>query len=548
MSYLVKMRRKQLIALEASALAAVLFACSQHPVFAQNRTAFAGQRNAIDYAYGVNPRGPAALQVAPGGGTTTTGSGTLTLSLGYTTAADGTQFAPLNVNAPVIVGAGSSMETVTPTAVNCNTPAIYMSCSFTATFTYTHGTGENIASGSVGLQESINIQKGSGGGAVFVTPDWASYGGTNAIIAAAAPYSSVYIQDERGQNGTSAYGSLYWTMQPTTLSSLAVPTPTLSSTTAVFSGSGGTWTATAAYLCYTYVDALGGEGPCSATSNQTPTANNSLTVASPVASTGAVGWRMYAGASYNAAYLLPITSTACTLTTLEAVIPACAIGSSGTWPAIYTTTTTLRPNAQTSPVVNVNLPYPQGHTTFGYIPSGTPPEIFQTHYGPFVAFGSTTMGQTDVIGAVNLPAGFLNYIGRTVRISGKLALTVNTAAVPTVTVGLGWAGGLTAGAPIAVCTLTGAAYGSSAAYNAVFDCDITTNAAGTTAVATTMTNGKLWYAPAAGGAGAVTVDTGTAAITTLGFFSQDTVYIEYTSGTNTSSAVQLLDLHVETLQ
>jgi hypothetical protein len=257
---------------------------------------------------------------------------------------------------------------------------------------------------------------------------------------------------------------------------------------------------------------------------------------------------MYAGASYNGAYLLPITSSACTLTTLERVIPACAIGSTGTWASIFVNTTTLRPNAATSPTVNLNLPYPQGHTTFGYQPSGLPGEIFQTHYGPFTAFGSTTSGQADVLGSVNLPTGFLNSIGRVIRITGKLALTVNTAAVPTLNVALGWVGGTTAGAPVNVCTITGAAYGSSAAYNAKFTCDLTVNAAASTAAGTVMTSGALVYAPAAGGAGASTIDTGTAAIASLGLFAQNTVYVTYTSGTNTSSAAQLLDLHVETLQ
>lgn len=512
---------------------------------AQNRTSFAGVRNAVDYAYGVVPNvSPLIIDI----GSNTTGSAsTVTVRFGSVTAGDGKTFSPLNVNAPILVGGPTNQETVTPSAVSCSTPAIYDTCQVTATFTKTHGQGESISSGSVGLQEAINIQSAAipvGGGLVAIESGWVTYGGTTSIITSAAALSDVAIVDNRG-----GATQQYWTMQPTTLTTLAVPTTLTSSTVTFQTSPAGTFASSAYYLCLTYIDALGGEGPCSATYNATPGAgSSSMTVTSPAASTGAVGWRMYAGASYNAAYLLPITSSICTLTTLESVLPACAIGAGATFLTAPTTTTTLRPNAQTSPTVNVNLPYAQGHTTFGYEPTGTLPLPFQTDYGPFTAFGSTTSGQVDVIGGLNLPAGYLNQIGRAVRISGKIAATVNTAAVPTVTISLGWVAGTTAGAPVAVCTNTGAAYGSSAAFNLTFDCTLTTNALGASA-ATIMTKGLMQYNVAAGGAaGVTTIDTGTAAIASLGLSEQNTVYVSYTSGSGTSSAVQLLDLHFETLQ
>ena len=259
---------------------------------------------------------------------------------------------------------------------------------------------------------------------------------------------------------------------------------------------------------------------------------------------------MYAGTgSLATAYLLPLTSTVCTLTQLESVIPACAIGSSAVIPTAPTTTTELKPNTQTTPTVNVNQQFPIGHTTFAYLPSGSPPVPFQTHYGPFVAYGSTTSGQYDILGTARLPTGYLNAIGRVIRVSGKIAATVNTAAVPTVTISITWPGGLTAGLPIAVCTNTGAAYGSSAAYNLTFTCTMTVNAPGATAIGTIMTDSTMCYNVAAGGAAAVcTIDTGTAAIGSLGLFAQNSIDVIYTSGTNATSAVQLLDLHIETLQ
>ena len=510
---------------------------------AQNRTRFAGRYNALDYAYGAFSGAPNALQVATG--TTATGAGTLTIVSPVVTLGDGTTIFPLSTAAKILVGTGSTQDSVTPTSLsNCNYAAAYATCQVTATFTYVHGTGENIASATMGVSEAINAALSMGGGAVAVDAKWTGSGGTTAMVSGAPSYSDVWIEDLRGVGS-----NLYWTMQPSTLTSLAVPT-TLAAGTVVFAAAPvGTWANSAYYFCVTYVDALGGEGPCSATYNQTPTLNYSVTITTPAASTGAVGWRFYAGASYNAAYLMPIDSTHCTLTTLESIMPACAIGSNGGWIAPPLTTTTLRPNGQT-PTVNLNLPMPQGHTTFSYMPTSAAPLPFQTHYGPFPAFGALTSGQVAVVGSVNLPAGYLNVIGRTIKISGKIALTtLNTATLPYITIGLGWVGGLTAGAPVAVCSLVPAAAGATATANQTFTCTITTNAAGATAVATAVTNGYELLVAAAGGAlTGATVDTGTAAIGSLGFFAQNTLYVTYTSTTNVTAGEQLLDLHVETLQ
>jgi len=193
---------------------------------------------------------------------------------------------------------------------------------------------------------------------------------------------------------------------------------------------------------------------------------------------------------------------------------------------------------------------PQGHTTFSYQPTGSLPQPFQTSFGPFPAFGALTSGQIAVLGTVSLPTGYLNVIGRSIRVTGKIALTtLNTATLPYITIGLGWVGGLTAGAPVSVCALVPAAAGSTATANQTFSCTITTNAVGATAIASAMTNGYELLVAAAGGAlTGATIDTGTAAIGSLGFFAQDTLYITYTSTTNSTGGEQLLALNVETLQ
>lgn len=533
------------------ALAALLSTFLALPAFGQNALSrFAGTRNAIAYAYGIT-QNVAPLSIAPNGGNTSTGSQTITLNACYTTAADGTNFYPLAINAPVTVDIGSNQETVTPTAVSVATPIPGQgNCTLTATFAHTHGTGTLVTSGSVGLQEAINLANlgvpgTSPGGVVAVDGAWTTYGGTNSTITSAAPFSNVTIDDNRGQTQS------YWSMQPTTLTSLAVPT-TLAAGTVVFTAAPvGTWANSAYYFCVTYVDALGGEGPCSATYNQTPTANYTANITSPAASTGAVGWRAYAGASYNAAYLLPVTSSACTLTTLETVMPACAIGSNGQWPTAPTTTTTLRPQPQTSLTVNLANPLPQGHTTFAYEPTGTVvPVPFQTHYGPFPAYGSLSAGNIAVLGSVNLPTGFLNTIGRTIRLTGKITSgSMNTATLPTLNVRVDWVGGTTAGAGVNTCAFEGVAVGATKTYQIPFNCTLVTNAVGATAIGTLMPDGYMaLQAQDISANGIIYADSNTAAVGSLGLFAQDTLNVLYTSTTNTTAAPQLLDLNVEVLQ
>jgi hypothetical protein len=522
-------------------LVALLALVAIGPLAAQNRTRFGGRYEAIDYAYGNTVGGaqPAALSILTGN--SATGSQTAIVAFGYTTAGDGRVFTPLATNAPILVGGGSNQETVTPSAVSCSTPTAYGTCTFTATFVNVHGTGDSIVSASFGLQEAINLAQSDGGGSVIVDQAWSKRGGLTSTITSASPYSNVTVEDMRS-------GDQYWSMQPTTVTVLAVPT-TLTSGTAVFSGTSGTWTNAAQFTCVTYVDALGGEGPCSATFNQTPSANTSLTITSPAASAGAVGWRAYAGASYNAAYLLPVTTSACTLSTLESVMPACAIGANGTWPAIFLTTTTLRPQGQ-SPTVNLANPFPQGHTTFAYEPTGSLPQSFQTDYAAFPAYGSLTAGQIAVVGSINFPAAFLNVIGRTVQLSGKITTgSVNTATLPTLNVRLDWVGGTTAGAGVNTCAFEGVAVGATKTYEAPFVCTLTTNAVGATAIGTVQPGGYMaLQAQDISANGLFYADSNASTVGSLGLFAQVTANVLYTSTTNTTAAPNLLDLHVKVLQ
>lgn len=528
-------------------------------VHAQNIGAgFGGVKNAIDYAYGWPGVTASSLNIAPNGGNTATGTATITLNTGVVGVSNQGPFSPLAVGTPIYVGFGSNQDLVTPTVVsNCGAGQPIGTCQVTGTgFNNLHGPNEPVLSGTYGIQEAVNAANGANGGEVWISNAAAQLGSSTAILAAiatAASYPNVIILNNAG---TVLGPNKYWSMQPSTLTSLAVPA-TLAAGTVVFAVAPvGTWANSSYFFCVTYVDALGGEGPCSLTYNQTPTLNYSATITSPVASTGAVGWRFYAGASYNAAYLMPINSTHCTLTTLESVMPACAIGSNGGWIAPPLTTTSLRPNATVttgalaSPTVNIDAIQPQGHTAFAYQPTGSVPVPFQTHYGPFPAFGSTTSGQLDILGSIQLPTGFLNTIGRTVRLKGKITGgSVNTATLPILTVVVSWAGGTTAGVGLTTCSFEGVAVGATKTYTGPFECTLDTNAIGATAVGSLMPSGYLsLQASDVSAVAQVYSDSNVAAVGSLGLFSQDTVNLVYTSNTNTSGGPQLLGLDIEILQ
>lgn len=184
---------------------------------AQNRASMFGVVNAWDFAYGVNQQSP-PLQVLSG--STGTGSYTLTVAFGNAaTGASGIVFAPLSTSAPITVGGGTNMETVTPTAVSCTTPAQYQTCSVTATFTYSHGNGDQIRSGDGGLQEAAAFVVAQGSGAVALSPAWFKWaGGHSAGLTALVTYHSLAtttytVLDYYGVTGALSYaaasGSVY---------------------------------------------------------------------------------------------------------------------------------------------------------------------------------------------------------------------------------------------------------------------------------------------------------------------------------------------------
>ena len=154
---------------------------------------FSGLYNAADFAYGINKTAP-ALQVISG--PNAAGAGSLTLAFGTFNLADGTSVSPLATTAPIIVGGDSAMETQTPSGVSTSTPLVYGSTTVTYTnWTYVHGNGDSVRSGTVGLQEALNFCALKGGGIVMLDAAWYAMGGTAAILAAATVPATVTIWD-----------------------------------------------------------------------------------------------------------------------------------------------------------------------------------------------------------------------------------------------------------------------------------------------------------------------------------------------------------------
>lgn len=171
------------------------------PSYAQNRTSFAGLRNAVDFAYGIQSN-VAPLRVDQGN--TATGAGTIVLAFGNVTLPDGTTFMPFSTTAPITVGIGANAETVTPSAVSCGTPQVYSTCAVTATFSNLHGTGDIVTSGTFGMAEAVNYAHSKGGGLVAFDAAWVAQGGATSQFATKTyGWANVALLDYRGTgNGT----------------------------------------------------------------------------------------------------------------------------------------------------------------------------------------------------------------------------------------------------------------------------------------------------------------------------------------------------------
>ena len=174
---------------------------------------FAGLVSAAQFAYGTSISDAPALQVLQG--STSTGAYTI-LCAPPSPASSGGSLIPVTVNTKITIGSDSGIETVLPTAVSTNNLGQLL---ITATFTYAHGTGAQVRSGTYGLQEAAEYVKARGGGLVVLSPAWfAAEGGHSsgltALVAEKSLATSTYtVLDYSGVSGAKSYtaasGSVY---------------------------------------------------------------------------------------------------------------------------------------------------------------------------------------------------------------------------------------------------------------------------------------------------------------------------------------------------
>jgi hypothetical protein len=434
------------------------------------------------------------------------GAGTMTLDNCYPTMGQSTNprpIFPFAVNVPVTIIDGANTETglavtsVTQPTANTASSTNAFSCAITATFANAHGGGVSIISGDNGLAEAINDAH-STGGVVVLDP---GSGVTDAQInTTTALFHNVGLEDVRS-------GPVkYWNLQGTGTTYLAAPT-TLTAVTALPSatpvGAFGTGTY---FMCVSYVDVAGQEGPCSATFSQAGLATGSFIFSGPAASTGAVGYTIYislTSGTYSLAYQVPLTSSVCTLTTVETITPACAVANT-TYGQSAATATVTAITVNTSPVdmqvggVSGTLltGNPNGRTTYAYVPSsrlassGIPTTELAFTVG---GIGSAT---PISIGTVNLPAGFMNQVGKTLRVCGKFLNTDVNSSVQNINFYWDAAGSNTAGSPVKIGGLQATGTGTAAAYEGSFCENFVTTVSGAGATAGSMlpSAGNLNYA------------------------------------------------------
>jgi len=496
------------------------------------------------------------------------GTGGLQLADG-TTLSLGTVFSTLT---PTIIDFGQgNQETVTPTAVSIGTcPAGNlgvggsMQCvTFTGSFSNTHGQSAVVIDGSYGAQTAANYAFQLGGGVVIVDGVWATMGGTNAMLSALVPFANVSVEDFRG--GTPRFWNVTPTgaafAAPTTLTAQAACDATHQFCSDANVAGSASWGGTV-FGCVTYVDIAGNEGPCSATASFTSVASKAINIASPAAATGAVGWIPYLSLSagtYAQAYQIPVTSSVCTLTTLETVIPACAIANT-TYNQVTSTfgkNTLFNGGAQiASYPVNTGMHFPalgsvamtaasltpisNSSVSYSYAPSNRvgAPGISSANVVNYAASGSSATTIPNAIASWSIPANYFNYVGAEFRVSGKFTYTDGGDTSTKVRVMWDAAGTNSTTLPTVVCDMVDTATGTAAAYNGNYTCTI--KVATTGATGTALANGYSAQSLAAGATTLVrnTIDIGTAVSSSINLTApaRIVVYFVGTGATNNPGA------------
>lgn len=450
-------------------------------------------------------------------------------------------------------------EVVTPTSIT-NTGGV---CGFSASPGNTH-TMFQVQSGTAGLQEAVTTQAQSlPPSTVILDRTWYSQlqqlttngvaptaqsviskltGSANVELldVTAAPWvaytwnGAAYVQAPASGAGTPP-SSLTLVSAPTALSTAAATYGLITTAT-----TGGTIPASSTYrFGATYVTALGGETTISTDSASTATiatgsgtATNTITVTSPAASSGAVGWRIYMSAASGASLseILYVSSCASASTGQIVLNGVCAIGANATVTAVLTGTATIPA---------ISTAYPALYSS----PNG-PLQGFQSVYGPQSSLASVAAAATGTLGVVNLPTGFLNSLGRTVRICGTgYGSTNGTTGTLTVAETLASVPGVTSITPFTAVSGTTTA---SAVVNFTFCTYWTVTATG--ASGTLEAHGTVNFNLAGTAVSTSAQDLIVAASSTVDLTKQDQIAITLKPTTTATTTTQLRQLTVELLQ
>jgi hypothetical protein len=190
---------------------------------------------------------------------------------------------------------------------------------------------------------------------------------------------------------------------------------------------------------------------------------------------GSFGWRsglrhlhLAAGGTYSLAYEVPLTSSICTLTKIETVTPACAVANA-TYGQIR-----LEPGRQRAHPEHFARRHAAGRRE-RHIADRQPE---RTHHlqlrsqlarlanrgliSVSLAFTVGGIGSATpiAIGTVNVPAGFINYVGAEIRVCGKFTNTDVNSTVQNINIYYDAAGSDTNGSPVQIASLAATWHGN----------------------------------------------------------------------------------------
>jgi hypothetical protein len=494
---------------------------------------------------------------------------------------------------PILINDGNA-EYMTPTSTsigpcpsgNLGVGSSSTCVTITGTFANTHGQSAVVSDGTGGLQTALNVAQLAGGGQVSIGQTWAGQtnpsttvtGGPSsltALITSLVPMPLASILDYRGS------APVYWNLTNTQAigSYLAVPA-TLTSSTAFSSLTvpctpvGSCYAAGTIHVRIAYVDVMGNEGPKSLDYSFTDTSAKAIQFTAPAASTGAVGYVIYiglesgsAGNEYNVPLVTqptaigayPAANGVCTLTTIETSLPACALTNttygqtgSGAVAVVYPVVTSQQ-GFQLGGVSTTSyyIPNSNAHNAYSYTP-GAHPGVSGVVSNSQAFTVSAPLGSTVpfVLGAVQIPPQFMNFVGRKLRICGQVIDGAGGANTITA-IQFRWdadGSNATTGIPVLIggpkmtATITSAA----TAYTFCQSIETTVASASATGGSLQATDGFLGLAGSSAGANPFFgVNTAVAAVGSLNLADPariDIVYVETTASTDTP---QLTNLTVE---